>query len=555
MKFKYLYTFVLAFTLLLGCVSQFEDFKGDDTRLTSDDVSAVYFFTNTETRLWAPAFWEYFYAQYGYGPTFGSYVSIGHKSHWEQPAILYNANVGWNSGNVWKYYSNYFSYLDLFTKAVQPGEDLENPLMEAVAMILKAAYFSNYTDVFGEIPFSEIGQAGILTPKFDTQKDIYIGIIALLDEAILRIADHPNTGEGVANIESNDVVFRGDLQRWKAYANSLKLRMALRAKGAPGADFADAAITQALKGPFLTESLEVPGDMEVYQGISATAGDIINQYKRSAQRKVSTKLINALQDNNDPRLVKYADPLIGGEITFPGYSANATNKELVDYLLQELNVAGVVYSSSEVGEDLVIDIDQNKYYAGLTPRFVDNMKTYLYFELFSNVGIINEGEHLIGQTKNEMIMPLAEVYFLRAEAALLGFGGDANALYQTGIQASFDDWNVADNGYLASPIATLSGTKEEQLQQIGFQYWLAEYLVDFQGWAVARDFDLKYVTQDIPDIPSIYNTTIPLGVKYPQRLRYGSKAYALNGDNVALAIGRQGPDNMSTQLWFAKGTK
>ena len=548
------FSLVMVFILLFGCVSQFEDFKKDNEALTGDDVSAAYFFTNTEVKLWVPWLWQYFFGGYNYSPMFAGYTSIGHKSHWEKPDVLFNADRGWNSSFAWTQYANYYSSLDLFLSTVEPGADLENPLMEAIGKIMKASYFALYSDMFGEIPFSEVGQQGVLTPKYDTQKAIYEGVIVLLDEAIVAIGDETATGEGGQDIKANDVVFWGDLQAWKAYANSLKLRTALRAKGAPGADFADAAITSALNGPFLTKSVFVRNDFNVSFGISATAGDILNLYKMAPQRMLTDKLINLLQDNNDPRLDPYASPIIGGEIIFSEYTTPA-NKELIDYLLQNLDRAGVVYASNPSGSDLVINIDENKFYAGMPQRFVDNMKTFLFPEMFSQPNEKIEGEHSIGEEIDRMVMPMAEVYFMQAEAAVLGFGGNANALYQAGIQASFDQWEVSDNGYLASPIATLSGSREEQLQQIGLQSWLAFYMTDFQGWAIARDFGLDEIADDLPDLPNIFNHTNQLGSSYPERMKYGSDAYALNGDNVAAANASQGPDKMGTQLWFTKGTK
>ncbi len=63
---------------------------------------------------------------------------------------------------------------------------------------------------------------------------IYKGIIAELDQAITIIGSNTTTGEGVDQLGENDVIFGGNMQNWKKLANSLKLRIALRASGAPG---------------------------------------------------------------------------------------------------------------------------------------------------------------------------------------------------------------------------------------------------------------------------------------------------------------------------------
>lgn len=554
MKSKKIYSIVVVLGLLVGCTSEFEEFKEDIDELTSEDVSAKFFFTNTQINLWMPVSWNYLFTRFTYGSAYGGYASFGFKDSWEQPDVVFNMNRSWGAdGSTWNWFSRYNTTLDLFLSAVEPGSDLENPLMEAVGLIMKSSYFAMYTDLWGDLPYSEVGVEGILTPKYDSQMDIYKGVIAELDKAMATIGDHTVTGEGPQDLNTHDVVFGGNLQQWKAYANGLKLRIALRAKGAPGETFADAAITEALNGPLPTESIKIVKDIKADFGkIAATDGDF-RQYAGSL-RLLSRRFINALKDNDDPRLSAYAEPVPGGDIVMAGYT-NATNKVLIDYLVQSLDEDNIPYTSEQVGEDLVLSIEKDKYYMGQELRFADGMKTFLHQELFSKHKEIIEGKLTLGEEIDQMIMPLSEVYFMQAEAAVLGFGGDANALYQAGIQASFDQWEVSDNGYLASPIATLSGTKEEQLQQIGFQAWLALYMVDYQGWTVARDFHLDGVTDDTPDMPEIFSTQINLGLKYPQRIKYGANAYALNGDNVAAANASQGADVNGTMLWFAKGSK
>lgn len=556
MKNIKIYTLILTLTLLTGCLDQFEEFKDDNDNLTSEDVSAKYFFTNTQINLWMPAKWNYLFTRYAYGSAYGGYASFGNKKSWEVPDVVFNLNRSWGSDDAtWNWFSKYFTTLDLFLRQVEPGSLLENPLMEAVGLIMKSSYFSMYSDLWGRLPYTGVGQEGNLAPEYDSQLTIYKGVIADLDKAMATIGNSTATGKLTQDISSHDVLFEGDLQKWKTYANGLKLRVALRAKGAPGEDFADAAITQAMSNPLPAESAKIEKDLEVNWRLAATDGDFaFPRWGGGGARMLSRRFINALQKNNDPRLEAYAEPIAGGELIFKGYNVPA-NKKLVDYLLQSFDKDGVVYTTSPNGDNLNISVEENKYYMGQELRFTDGMKTYLLIELFSRHKEIIEGKRNLGEELDQMVMPLAEVNFLQAEAALLGFGGDANAFFQAGIQASFDQWEVSDNGYLASPIATLSGSKEDKLQQIGFQAWLAYYMLDYQGWAVARDFKLAGITDDTPELPDIFSTSISLGTKFPQRIKYGGPAYALNAENVAAANAIQGPDNNGTELWFTKGVK
>lgn len=551
---KSILCFSLVLAMLMSCTEQFGEFKNDNDDLTSEDVSARFFFPNVQTRLWSPGSWNYLFARIMVGSAYGGYASFGYKNSWEFPDVVFNTNRSWMAGSTtWDIWSGYFLRVDGFLRLVRPGGMLETPLMEAVGNILKANYFFMYSEQWGEIPYTEVGQ-GILEPKFDEQRVIYKGVIDELNNAMSVIGDETRTGIGAKDLAEYDLLFGGNLQQWKAFANALKLRVALRAKGAPGEDFADAAISSALANPLPTANIKIIKDLEVNWDVAAREGDYY-QFTGS-WKMLSDKLINALQDNNDPRLEAFADPIPGEEVIFGAYTVPA-NKEKVDYLLANtLDRANVPYTATLEGDDLKVIIDAGRdYYVGMPMRFVDGMKTFLHAELFSQQDLLTQGSKVLGKEIDQMIMPLAEIYFMQAEAAVLGFGGDANSLYRMGVEASFNQWGVTDNGYLSSPIATLSGAKEEKLQQIGLQSWLALYFVDMQGWAVARDFNLEGIADSTPDLPNIFSNGIPLGRSFPQRIKYAQSAYDLNGTNLAEAISRQGPDNPATVLWFAKGEK
>lgn len=550
-SYKFSLSLVLSLFFLMGCIEQFSEFKEDNEALTTEDVSARFFFPNVQTGLWMPPSWNYLFTHGMWGPAYGGYASFGYKNSWEQPDVLFNTTRSWGaSSTAWNYYSSYFLKIDGFLRLVEPGGTLENNLMEAVGNIMKATYYSTYTDLWGEIPFSEVGQEGVLTPKFDEQKVIYEGIIDNLDEAMAVIGDNSATGTGTNDLAEFDILFGGDLQRWKEFANAMKLRVALRAKGAPGEDFADAAINEALAAPLPNADIEIPLDLGVNWSVAARDGDFTRFAGSWSQ--LSDRFVNALQDNNDPRLPAYADPIPGGEIVFGNYT-DPSNKIKIDYLLTNtLDRAGVSYTTTE-GTDLTVAIAPGEHYVGMPMRFIDGMKTFLHDEMFSRRDRLVRGTP--EAEVDQLIMPLAEIYFMQAEAAVLGFGGDASSLFQMGIQASFDQWEVTDNGYLSSAIATLSGSTEEQLQQIGFQAYLAYYNVDFQGFAIARDFNLQGITDDLPNRPELFSLGLKLGTKFPGRVIYAQTAYDLNGENLTQAVSRQGPDTPATKLWFTKGTK
>ena len=119
----------------------------------------------------------------------------------------------------------YSDALEDLNFVVTKGTELNKTQYVAIAKILQAYTFQILTDNFGDIPFSESlqGDVGLLSPKYDAQKDVYDGIIKLLNDGIALInvsaTDGPTT---------NDLLLGGDMSMWKKFANTLKLRVYLR---------------------------------------------------------------------------------------------------------------------------------------------------------------------------------------------------------------------------------------------------------------------------------------------------------------------------------------
>lgn len=95
----------------------------------------------------------------------------------------------------------------------------------ACAKILQAYTYQILTDNFGDIPFSEAlrNEEGILAPKYDSQKDVYDGIIVLINEGLALIDPSATNGPS-----TNDLLCGGDMNKWRKFANTLKLRVYLR---------------------------------------------------------------------------------------------------------------------------------------------------------------------------------------------------------------------------------------------------------------------------------------------------------------------------------------
>ena len=104
-----------------------------------------------------------------------------------------------------------------------------------MARILRVFIYHRITDTHGDIPYSEAGKGyidGTLKPKYDAQQDIYMDMLKELEEAVAQIG-------GSSTMGVSDVMFGGNTTKWKAWGNSMMLRLAMRMTKA------DAASAQA----------------------------------------------------------------------------------------------------------------------------------------------------------------------------------------------------------------------------------------------------------------------------------------------------------------------
>ncbi len=567
---------IFGLTILLitaSCTKDFDEINTNPNGITQEEASARYFITNPQVGLYCPNRYPYWRAHLIHTDRYAGYFTFGHSGSWWSDALGYSYAGGYTDA-TWGWLSGYLGQLDNYMKLTAPKGEFENKYMYATGLIMKALYYQMFTDVFGEVPYSEAGKEGVSLPKFDTQQTIYKGIIENLNEAIDIIGDATKSGIAVHDLGTNDLFCGGDMQKWKKLANSLKLRIALRAYGAPGDDFAAQTIQEALTlNQFLdTEADDVvlQKDAEINQWASASYGDIWHNFGGLGSKwHVGEVLIDYLRDYNDPRLPKYAKPIEGCDtIKFTQPKATDEDSEPHDFFFERIEfirdkmarVIGNTDFYKELNDTVVafVNIPSGKYYIGQPSRLSGSMYDYTKWEFFSQPADLviqrkNEGKKVFG----ELIMTSAEAYFLRAEAAVKGLSSEnAQELFSNGISQAMKLWGVDDGSidtYLASSdLAKLNGSMEENMKKINIQRWIALYTDGFEGWAVIRKSGYpEELAQDVSN-DKIFFIGGDIGSKYPQRMRYGSGAYSTNGKNVQAAIGRQGADFQTTKLWWAK---
>ena len=548
----------------LSCTDDFNEINQQPNALSTEDISAKFFVTNIQQKLLRPTMIPLWFGDVIHPDQFSGYASNGWAgSDW-------NGDLGWVYSSFytdlgcWDWLANYNSDLTSYLNNVGKGGTLEDEMYYALGLINKGFYYQQFTEAFGMIPYSEASDPKITLPKYDDQIDIYKGIIADLDEAITIIGSNNEAGSGFGILRENDVVFNGNMQNWKKAANSLKLRIALRAHGGVGEDFSATTAAEAISSGVLADDDALfkgyAEEADIWGG-SSSYGDVWHAFAGS-QWKTTEAMINILKNSDDPRLSKIAKPSVGGtmKIVKPiegdGVPLIADH---VAFLKSTLDKAGLVldtdYTWTETAADLTITMPENTNYVGMPSRLSGKLKGYMPDELFSDPSDritqkTNEGKPLFPT----ILMTSADSHFMIAEAIVKGLAsGDANTYYQLGLDKAMAIWETeTDTDFLASNMGSLTGTNEEMLEKIATQRWLVNYTNGYEGWSIVRDTGYPtsaVITSDNNDIVSFAGE---MNGKQSQRLRYGTSTYSSNGANVNAAVDKQGPDNMTTKLWFAK---
>ena len=564
MKNKILILSCIVFAAVFSCTDDFNEINEQPDALSTSDVSAKFFVTTLQQQFLRPTMVPLWFGDLIHPDGFSGQISNGYaNSDW-------TGDLGWVYNSfytdlgAWDWYAAYNSTLTSYMNLVKEGGPLENNQYYAIGLVMKGFYYTQFTETHGMIPYSEASDPNIALPKYDAQIDVYKGVIADLNQAITLIADNQNTGEGIELLGENDVIFNGDMQNWKKLANSLKLRIALRAHGSPGEDFSASVASEAVASGVLadTDALFAAFTTETnIWGGSASYGDIWHSFTGS-QWKATEAMVNILKSNDDPRLGEITKPSVGGIITIMKPDSDSENFSLIaehlEFLENTLNASGLVldtdYTWDETATDLTITMPDNTNYLGLPSRLSGKIKDFMHKDLFSDPSDwvtqkTNEG----GRIFPTILLTSADSHFMIAEAITKGLvSGDANSYYQIGLEKAMVLWETSTtSGFLASEMGSLNGSSEQNLERIATQRWLTNYTNGYESWAIVRDTGYPSAAMVTSTNNNIISFAGELNGEYPQRLRYGTSVYTSNAANAEAAVSAQGPDKMATSLWFA----
>ncbi|GAB4023428.1 SusD/RagB family nutrient-binding outer membrane lipoprotein [Spirosoma koreense] len=393
----------------------------------------------------------------------------------------------------------------------------------SAARIWKAYIFHRLTDLYGDIPYFDAGKALAdknYGPKYDTQQAIYADLLKELDESIAAF-DASKTTFGNA-----DLMFGGDVTKWKKFAYSLMLRLGMRLTEVDPA-MAKTWVQKAIAGGVILDD----------------ADRAVIAYVDGSQTASRNFIANGLLSTD------YITP--GGDNVEGGKFA----KTLIDYLKNtrdpRLNVISIVWTTT----------DNKTFTADTTTARQSGMPNAAYNSLPANFNSFSEPNPntLLKYSAPLVVMGNSEMNLLLAEAVVRGWytGITATAAYENAVKANMRQWAlfgtggvISDakiNAYLAANPYKASGTTAQQLEQIGTQKWVSLFLEDeyeiFSNW---RRTGYPVLT------PTNYPGNLT-GGKIPTRFVIPDSEGTYNNANFVDARTRQGGTNtLSSVVWWDK---
>jgi hypothetical protein len=359
----------------------------------------------------------------------------------------------------------------------------------AIARILKAYYFWRTTDMLGDIPYSQ-ALKGNPKPAYDSQQSIYTALFAELDAAVKQME---NGGAAI----KGDILFSGNMTRWKKFANSIRLIMALRVSKADAAlGSAQAKAALAADGGVFTTNAE--SAILTYAG-GAFQNPWFARYNGRKDEAISEPMVTNLNALSDPRLPAFGQPGKTGKVTGIPYGVSRDK--------------AVAFTNANPEWSFVLTADLRK----------DN----------SQLALISA----------------ADVFLARAEAAQLGWTSEnAKDMYNAGIKASLEFWKVfnqaAYDDYIAS--APVAFGANDALTKIRLQRWITFFPNGWQGWSEWR----RTGVPDLKPSPDAVNSSKQI----PRRHIYVANEASLNPEayNGAVAKFAGGLDTQDGRVWWDK---
>lgn len=409
----------------------------------------------------------------------------------------------------------------------------------AAGRILRVENFLRLTDYYGDIPYSEAGMAyytGVFKPAYDRQEDIYKDFFKELKEAIAQFDESKDP------IARGDLYYRGDLNQWKKFANSLRLRLAMRlVKVDP--DWAKKEAESAVADGIFTSNNDICYVLhdDVSSTLPSGGNGLANRFLngKSSTFRITKELISVMEKSKDPRILYY-----GGS-----YLEDDVRTDITKYLYAEYGK----YEDIAIGAELFSWDDRATVKKNPIDITLDNGTTVSVPKLLQFM----QPSKLISNPAAPFIhMSYAEVEFLLAEAAFRGYnvGGTPQKHFEAGLAAAVEQWTLfgakidqtALNTFISAN-ALKSGT---ELEQIATQLWVLLFLDPFETWANYRRLDLPKEAV----FQNNYPTENESEGKSPRRIQYPIAEQTANPEGYKSAVDRleSKTDTWIERVWWDK---
>jgi hypothetical protein len=484
---------------------------------------------------------------------------------------------GWSGGhndyswdNESKSWNSFYGILRNADEFYNKSVDSEMEFHAGVALVIKAYTYGLITDLWGDAPFSEAlkgeeGNEENFKPVFDSQKDIYLGILAALDTANTLLSQESYIGI----IASQDILYGGDASKWRKFANSLALRYYMRLSAKEPA-LAEAGIKNITDNPDNYPIITGASDDANMGYIGSSPNDswpnntvfdksTSGGYMRT---KMCATLVEAMQSLNDPRLPVWCNKIeIPIVIDVPPSAPVEARDVIIDGVRHIKDSVAVEYE-----ESFGVPLDLDPEYVGIPPSLTSASQYNLNPNL--DQGVYNphasQLSELYTKTSDPLLlsrmMSAAEVNFILAESALNGWvPGAARDYYEAGVQASLDAWGIGDDygTYILEPLVAYNGT----LGQIIQQKWIASWTAAAEAWFDWRRTGLPVLEAgDLsnPEFNSAKREALPLRFyyHYEDEIRLNTvNAEAAIEKLVPTAYNKDDSKNSAwSKMWLLQGT-
>lgn len=391
------------------------------------------------------------------------------------------------------FWNNSYKWLKQ-VKDMKFAADRDNdPNYLAISMVLNAWIYSNLTDTYGDIPFSEASSLdeGMTQPKFDRQKDIYVKLLDDLKTAnSLFVTTKTLSGTDIFYKSESDA---NGIVNWKKFCNSLSLRLLTRILSRNGEVNVHQRINEIISNPTVYPIFQSNAETAKVNitGVAPLLPPITRPQDFTTGRAASTFFVETLKANNDPRMAMF----FGQAKSIP---ANAN----------------IGYKGAPSG--------------------------YAYGTAF-NYQPSNMNQNLAKAPLNILVYPYAELQFILSELAFKGvIPGNEQPYYENGVKATIEQWgSVMPANYFANPNVAYNGT----LERIMIQKYIALFFVDQQQWFEKRRTGFPV----LPNNGGLLNNGI-----MPSRLMYPPNPRVLNTGNYQAAVQQMGGDDINVKVWWNK---